>query len=205
MNKKHELIKINNNKYVIVDEEAGIKEGDTVYQWISESIIEKIDFGVMDSWKIIATINHKLEGIPEIVVENEVEKLADDYSMKERKSKWGDIVRNAFNAGYKAAQQKYYFTEEDLRELLLECWNTARSDLFVGFPKTSNNKTWNIFTKIIQSLKQPKEIESVELEYEELGGDNKTNSFGKKQIYYQQLKIHNKELNQIKPVKINYK
>ena len=41
MNKKHELIKINNNKYVIVDEEAGIKEGDTVYQWISESIIEK--------------------------------------------------------------------------------------------------------------------------------------------------------------------
>ncbi len=51
---------------------------------------------------------------------------------------------------------KSLYTEDDLRNALLECWNTARSDLFVGFPKASNNKQWEVFTKIIQFLKQSK-------------------------------------------------
>lgn len=46
---------------------------------------------------------------------SDVEQLADEYSKYERNSKWGEVVRSAFKAGYRAALQ----SKGDDREVYL--------------------------------------------------------------------------------------
>lgn len=143
---------------------------------------------VVDDWnKTIATINHPLEEIPEIIIEDEVDKLAWDYHMNIHPSEKRDNEYSVFKHGYKTAQEKYQFTEEDLFEAIKYGVVSSKESLSVQ----------QRVNKFIQSIK-PQEIESVELEYEkEIIGDGISDmEMSSKYI----LKINN---NQIVPVKIN--
>lgn len=67
-----------------------------------------------------------------------------------------------------------------MREAIAEAWNSCEDN--------ENNETFTqVFNRILQSLKQPKTPKWFVAEMEEIS-DNKTNDFGKKQIYYQRLK-----------------
>jgi hypothetical protein len=48
----------------------------------------------------------------------DVEALADEYSLSETNSKWGEVIRNAFIAGYKAAQS----TPKEAPQVAVECY-----------------------------------------------------------------------------------
>lgn len=72
------------------------------------------------------------------------------------------------------------YSEDDMREAIAEAWNSCEDN--------ENNETFTqVFNRILQSLKQPKTPKWFVAEMEEIS-DNKTNDFGKKQIYYQRLK-----------------
>jgi len=229
MTKTHKAIKIDDNKYVIVDEESEIKEnqlgifnhpehGNIIGLWLGNGFDYSLNSYAENTFNfihtnpipkkglIIATINHPLKGIPEIVIKNEVNlfKLLENIeSTIHKQFGFTLLIQLQFERLYKyqLAQKKYQFTEEDLRKSFKAGFERG----YEASPiEPDKYKSPNI-DDYLEFLKQPKEIETVELEYEELGGDNKTNSFGKKQIYYQQLKIYDKEKNQIIPVKINYK
>ena len=64
----------------------------------------------------IITSIKPLEGLPLLVIEDDVEEIAWDYTEGNTKSKWAPIVRNAVVYGYNKAKETYKFTEEDLRK-----------------------------------------------------------------------------------------
>ena len=69
-------------------------------------------------YRSITSSTKPLEGLPLLVIEDEVEKLAWDYTDGNTKSRWAPIVRNAVGYGYKKAKETYKFTEEDLRKAI---------------------------------------------------------------------------------------
>ena len=96
----------------------------------------------------------------------DVEKLANEYSDYETKSKWGDIVRNTYKEGFKKAQELLSdrkFTLDDI----LDAWELGAKE---GLPLTRQKKE-----DLIQSLSQPKSW-SVELDVEHILFTNASSS-----------------------------
>jgi hypothetical protein len=95
--------------------------------------------------------------IPEMVVGDEVEKLAEEYASKKLKrkiTKYIPLEANvaeyvSFIKGYKAATKT--FSEEDLRK----AFEAGNKRGWSGYPDT-DNWTQPKFEEFIQSLKQPK-------------------------------------------------
>ena len=161
---KYKVIKLEDNKSVLVDESAEIKDNDYVYDTEAKYIRKLIfkhnetDFDV----KIITTINHSIDlDVAMVVIENEVEKLACKlgyYNSSEDNK--GNYTTKAFIAGYKTAQEKGSYSEEDLikaMEASIEWWCAEISE------KYGDIEIIEDFADIfIQSLKQ----EYIELEME---------------------------------------
>lgn len=62
-----------------------------------------------------------LSEVEEAIYGYSVEKMADEYSDFERESKWGNIVRNAYKAGFNARKELVkdkLFTVDDLRKAI---------------------------------------------------------------------------------------
>ena len=55
--------------------------------------------------------------------EETLEEAADNWSLHERKSKWGGIVKNSFKAGAKWQAEKMY-SEEDMRKAFIAGGNS---------------------------------------------------------------------------------
>lgn len=176
---KYREIKLENNKSVLVDESAEIKEGGWFYNPETKECV--LASKRMLSWnndtshehkgwiEIIATINHSIDlDVPMVVVEDEVEKLAfveypiridDDYEP------WYDgnkEDRDIWIKGYKSAQQKYQFTKAEMKLCFLE---------------TDMNRS---FEEFIQSLKK---------EYIELETEQYTQNLHK-DIWYEKIKTN---------------
>jgi len=147
---------------VIVNESAEIKEGNW-FVGINNTIWQrKLINPTKPCNKIIATINHSISlDVPMVVIENEVEKLACKlgyYNSSEDNK--GNYTTKAFIAGYKTAQEKGSYSEEDLikaMEASIEWWCAEISE------KYGDIEIIEDFADIfIQSLKQ----EYIELEME---------------------------------------
>jgi hypothetical protein len=160
---KYKVIKLEGNKSVLVDESAEIKEGDWFFNEDFKDIGNSISLVEWSSkynkkiFKIVATINHSISlDVPMVIVEDEIGKLADEYSKSFIDADGTEEVD--FIAGYEAAQQKGVYSEEDLRKGI-------STGLSVGYFSAFNidNKSKEV-DNIIQSLNQ----ESIELEVEQL-------------------------------------
>jgi hypothetical protein len=129
---KHSLFAIDN--YLLVVDNSEIKEGDKVLY----NDLDILTTDKFDSWftkwdfveksippvkyinnckKIIAHLPLNgapvLEGVPLLpLLEDEVEKLANEYTSNEKHSGWWAFLR-----GYNKAKEKYKYTEEDIRAI----------------------------------------------------------------------------------------
>lgn len=202
MNKNFKII---NNQYVIDEENKPINNDwylrlipNTPYQ------VDKHYVSYRDDKKLIATINTKIEGVPVIVVEDEVEKLANKEFHEWRADKIVVPVNHrnpfvlGFIKGYKASEQTHPYSEEDLRKAF-------QAGVVYGYkPTIPNDNNALCEEDYIQSLKQSKQIESVELEMEdcELTDCKSTCS---SRCQFPHIKIHNQSTQEIIPVKVNYK
>ena len=147
---KQDIIKT--DKYLLIVSDEEIKEDDFFYDLDTNYLKIKqswenshLDF---NSKKIIAhlPLNNSpiLEGVDLLPpLEDEVEKLANEYTSNEKHSGWWAFLR-----GYNKAREKYKYTEEDIKTLI----GKIRSAL----PKHNYNHYSIDFDEFIQSLQQPK-------------------------------------------------
>ena len=166
---KYKEIKLEDNKSILVDESAEIKKntntfneglnGDWFYNSIYKSIARIGDITAYD-FKIIATINHSISlDVPMVIIEDEIKKLARKYAnithdraLDEEERYYGDYKKyDGFIAGYKAAQQKCGYSEEDLRAAIIQAY-------LIGVERSPYDTTTE--NEIIQSLSK----ETIELE-----------------------------------------
>jgi hypothetical protein len=93
--------------------------------------------------------------LPEIVVEDNVEKLAESYYTQIRLAE-----RTAFKFGYKSATKVY--SEEDLRKVIKMAWEadsidgTVDLNIVLHYGRNNDLRTKWSEDELIQSLKQPK-------------------------------------------------
>jgi len=149
-------------KKVVVNESAEIKEVTEGYYYdFYEKACPKIthyyesDEIQKTEFKIIATINHSISlNVPMIIVEDEVEKLAEHSSEVQEGTYTHQhkvTYKHGFIDGYKKAQQKGVYSEEDLRVAINKAY-------LIGIERSSYGEAME--DDIIQSLKQ----EYIELE-----------------------------------------
>ena len=125
---------------ILVDESAEIKKnintvneglnGDWFYNSIYKSIARIGDITAYD-FKIIATINHSISlDVSMVIVEDEVEKLALERYPNTHliSSSIPQIAIKAFIEGYKAAQQKGVYSEEDMEEAFQQGMDNVDND-----------------------------------------------------------------------------
>jgi len=169
---KYKVIKLEDNKSVLVDESAEIKGlyhdsfTNKLYQSNGAEYVKSNQVN-----NVIATINHSISlDVPMVIVEDGVEILTDEVEIITETlcTKKGDennsIDLNAYDLaiidGYKAAQQKGVYSKEDLikaMEASIEWWCAEISE------KYGDIEIIEDFADIfIQSLKQ----EYIELEME---------------------------------------
>jgi len=173
---KYKVIKLEDNKSVLVDESAEIKGlyhdsfTNKLYQSNGAEYVKSNQVN-----NVIATINHSISlDVPMVIVEDGVEKLAlieypeywvEDNGCNYIHQEYDDNkgARLIWIKAYKAAQQKGVYSEEDLRKAFIagDCYGKQVS--------TKGN-----IEDYIQSLNQ----EYIELETEEIYSvDNRTLSF----------------------------
>ena len=119
---KYKLITPEDGKQIAVDESKistndywfSLKAG--VISKCNDVLIAKHLNEYKNALKIIASNFYIDKSIP--MWKDEVEVLAEKYSLGEHKSKWGEIVRDAFKAGYKANTKQY--TEEQVIKVLID-------------------------------------------------------------------------------------
>ena len=172
---KYLKINLEDNKSVLVDESAD-KSNQGFYLMIDETSIlyltvdeHKGTHERNNQWaKITATINHSISlDVPMVIIEDEIEKMAKEkyqytsqnppYTVIEPKSKI-----EGFIAGYKAAQQKGVYSEEDLAKCITFGWELSHYHR-----DKEPHVLLKMQTNYIQSLKQ----EYIELETECTYGD----------------------------------
>ena len=160
---------------ILVDESAKIREGDWYIDdtnQIRQSITSDKHYWAQrfNYYKVIATINHSIDlNVPMVIVEDEAEKLAIDYD----KSKFRNFKRehtttefyetaiDGIIAGYKAAQQKGVYSEEDMEEAFQQGMDNVDNDgCYI-------DKIEIAFKECIEYLKQ----EYIELEMETINQD----------------------------------
>jgi len=152
METKFKIVETDDYLLAVSDEE--IKERDYKYHSVKGINIAKVNGAYTNEVKIIA---YKPKGnapeldlplFPEIVVEDDVEKLAEEYADFSNDyipisfgGKFNETSKRDFIAGYKSATKKY--SEDDLRT-------------FCKFYVTNQiNSIWDAMELYIQSLKQP--------------------------------------------------
>ena len=169
---KHKVITTEQGK-VVVDETAEIYENDFhLHFYDGNSIISQsynggvkvVNFEKGYS-KILYTINFSLDkDIPMVVVEDEVERLADINGYHDQPSH--DLYKEGFLDGYKLLQQKGVYSEEDLINLVaFICNKEDENDITIS---ESGEMPSLIVKQFIQSLNQ----EYIELEMEEYAVGN---------------------------------
>jgi len=157
---------------IVVDDSTDVKEGDYGLSKLKEVVLigKKYNFNLYT--KIIASSFFISKDIPMFVVEDEVEKMAKLHAKKV----WGvyqddihpdvmitdtlgEISQKDFIAGYKAAQEKGVYSEEDIRNAIKLTLEDAKKSVI--WSDTYHN---HLSDNIIESLNQ----ESIEFEMEEL-------------------------------------
>jgi hypothetical protein len=154
-------------EYLLAVSDKEIKELDTVYNQIPNSI-KKVKS--KEELNLVKTINERANEIqkiiayqpkgnapeldlpllPEMFVENNVKKLAENYTSNETDKTLKLISKYSFRDGHKAATKVY--TEEDLRNAInmgIDLWMNSMTD-------NSAELTESDYQQIIQSLKQSK-------------------------------------------------
>jgi hypothetical protein len=168
MNNKFKIIEVSDYILAVSDEE--IINASYIYN-SALNIVEKnneFNNGILQS-RIIAyqpkgnAPELDLPLLPEIVVEDDVEKLADLFSIDESKVHPADsyIAKKGFIEGYKAATKT--FSEEDLRKAIDFVVKNYTINSFGNFPHGVSTDNLNysepstkIQEKFILALKQPK-------------------------------------------------
>lgn len=85
--------------------------------------------------KAVATINHPIDkDLPMVIVEDEIEKLADEFVTKygKRTIEKDGLLATGFAYGYKARHQKGVYSEEDLIAFGKSCF-------YKGYDKSEND------------------------------------------------------------------
>jgi hypothetical protein len=166
---------INTDNYLLVVDDSEIKEGDWI-KW-DNKVLRAVDTTYLPITKKImahAPLNNSpiLEGAPLLPpLEDDVEKLASKHA--NLKSSIHDYDENYFNShgvatakgfisGYNKSREKYKFTEEDVRYLIMHSF-------LIGVDRGHYSK--EIEDRIIQSLQQSKLPIAFECEMEYIGGD----------------------------------
>lgn len=170
---KYKVITLKDNKSVLVDETADsvdIKLDDHYVawednyetpQWVVYVLVSKTNGKT--PYKVVATINHSInKNIPMIIVEDEVEKLANEANgylfnnpkpLNPNGSK-ALAFDEGFKKGYKAAQKNFY-SEKDL-EKAYEAGEDSKEDEINGDGES-------LFSEYLHSLNQKYiELETVE-------------------------------------------
>lgn len=201
------IIKI--EEYGIVFDDSIKVLGDWYYIPFTDSIeqMQDIDYGEFNpnkmNWKkIIFSIGKRLEGVTLIELADDIEKLAQEYSILEYPSNMYSVevgmphrgtAFRGYIAGYKANTNKY--NEEDI----LKTWIAGKNHPNHKEPQAE-------YDKFLKYLKKPVIPTEVELEVEELaraiGKKVDGDGFDKEHISYL-IKITNKETNTI--IAVNYK
>lgn len=161
-----ELTIIQTKQGMVAVSDEPIKGGDYVYNEISKEIyrITIKEEVVNYEKKIIATDStFKLEGVPQFEVEKDE---ATKYAFESLKNKWQHLYtfgnphkpyprnfEDEFNhivIGYKAAQSKYRFTEEDVRKAYL-----------LGFDELNYINPEDKIQQLLSKLTKPKQLKSI--------------------------------------------
>lgn len=187
---KSSIIKIEGG-YVVVDKEANVRGGDWFYmEGTSDSWatgLRQAEKGelVFGHFKVIASIGKRIEGVPFIELPSEIEIPKHFISDREISS---------YKQGYKAAQSKGQYSEEDvLKACELAGQRAANAN---NYSEAAMKEEVLPFLKSLQT-KRPI---SVELEYEpDLTEENKFAA-----VWSYKLKITNPETNTIIPIKIEF-
>lgn len=222
MTKTFAVIKVSDTLSVVIDKEATLKEGDLVFSNHQNNYFEESFYKLEgESWnayyefksiarivKIIATIGDTIEGVPRVILP--------DPDEIEIPCNWEGIASSAYESGYRAAQSKGVYTEEDVRKAHFHGWSQReRYGIFNSGYENKYPDNWKdlnyeereewLCDQLIESLKAPKQIASVELEIEkscELFF--KDCWFEKSNCECEYIIITNPEQNTITPVKVNY-
>lgn len=202
---------------VVVDKEAPFKEGDWFYMEGDSSSwavgLRQVEKGaiILGHSKIIASINKTIEGIPCIVLGDEVNRLAEECAkvyhypdaiakgLRDKDNEYYDEVHttmNIFKEGYKAANKQY--SEEEVIQLI---WKALELDKIGKWEHHDANKVH--VKAFIQSLQTKKIIAAVELEYEEFACPHKV-GYCFEGCLGGCLKLKVTKENTIIPVKIHY-
>ncbi len=165
---ENKLETIETTEYTLVVSEEGVKEGDFIYnEERYPSIIQCVGKGSLRDWKKIIAYKPKgnapeldLPLLPEMVVEDDAEKLAEQlFPVFQRSTPFGSKYpwiphkeRQAFRRGYKTATKVY--SEDDLIDLVKQLKDyTCESHNILGHDERDAKDFVDIFKK---SLKQPK-------------------------------------------------
>ena len=182
---KYKKIKLKNNKSILIDESAEIKEGELVIQ---DGGLNRIGIGTHQAsiaytikpLKIVATINHSISlDVPMVIVKDKVEEVCESEYKRHPNNDllYGDDKYKilAYKAGVYdgfKAKQKGVYSEEDL--IGFSKWIEKEELPFEdgSFVKYFNGKdnyltVSQVMQMYIQSLKQ----KYIELEMEEILGD----------------------------------
>jgi len=148
---KYKVIKLEDNKSILIDESAEIKEGDYIFSSTEKRVIKtqyKNSDGFYDRNKIIATINHSISlDVPLVIVEDKVKKLAMETITNMGWDWYNTETPGREVARFCATQQKGVYSVEDLK---------IAFDVGRNYQLTGENN----FNEYLQSLKQ----EYIELE-----------------------------------------
>lgn len=133
------------NQVLLVDKKSKLLKGDWHIE--KELIINQFPNYLTDlseCIKIIASTK-PLEGLPLLVIEDEVDRLAYDYCDNKVPKDVTRSLHYSFKQGYLKAKETFKFTEEDLRKAI---------DMARKFPANSSYYPLHTTDEIIQSLAQ---------------------------------------------------
>lgn len=149
------LFKLKDNYLCVSDEEIG--ENEYAYGWgqiVRWNTEDQVTITPTGYRKIIFSTDYISDSIPVLEFEGADESVLEAYnSIKTTKTDYHVEYQyiDIFEEGYKKAKETYQFTEDDIKNVVM--WVKA-------FPNIQ-------LDDIIASLKQPKEIQSIEVEYDE--------------------------------------
>lgn len=138
-----------------------VKHGDTPKNWylddtnqIRESITDDPDWwSARLGYRSILSSTKPIEGLPLLIIEDEVDKLFFEELAKETPQNYDqsllEATKHGFKYGYNKAKEIYKFTEEDMGDLIEICiglqeeWRLIKQiDAIQRFNKTHKKELW---------------------------------------------------------------
>lgn len=172
------IFELNKNLFKVGDNHVCVEENPRVGDWVLEfqpnDAVGEIYY-VRSEYVLAKDIQKKIvfstqfihESIPLLNLESEedeVFKMASENILTSSRfvntENEMDIAYSFFHNGYQKAKETFKYTEEDLRK----AFEAGNKRGWSGYPNT-DNWTQPKFEEFIQSLQQPKEIKSIEVEY----------------------------------------